>query len=284
METNKSMSTHNEKIFLYGDESHSNEIITYSFLIIPSQKAKAVEHAISETKNRHNLNSDTKLHCRELFNAHARKKTELAKFTEEEILNILRDLMTASFSAGARAWVGYLNTRGAPDQLLFESIDKAKPEAWSVRDLKIQMLFCYQAASATLTHIVPPKNIKAYVDGDKTKILYLDNKRRQLDTLRSFFPVEHSNEKISPEPLHGQKPLILDLADVLAYAAARGLTDTVLKNKHHFISIVNSIDPGYSEVIFDHPFNGGAVFSIRSYDPSDRVKAYLSNFIERDSL
>ena len=272
------MSTVEETIFLYGDESHAHEIVTYGFVIVPAQNIASVELALKEVKARYGLSDDVRIHCRNMFNKDARAKTVFAKFSTEHVLRFLNELMTASFVAGARGWVGYLDTQKAPDILLFESNGGAGADKWDVRDLKNRMLFCYQAASAPLTHMFPPSYVKAFVDGDKTKIPHFD-KRRQADSLRTFFPVEHNDAKFVPEAVHGLKPSPLDLADLLAYAAARGLSKTASANKSAFVSIVEAIDPGYSEVIFETPPASGAMLKVRAYDPADRVKSYVSQFL-----
>lgn len=265
-------------VLLYGDESHSNEIVTYGFVTVPAPNSAVLDNAVKDAKARHGLPQDTRIHCRSLFNKDARAKTAFAQFSDADVLRFLNELMAASFEAGVRGWIGYLDSQKAPDTLLFESTRGAAPEKWDVSNLKNRMLFCYQAAIAPLTNMFPPSSVKAFVDGDKTKIPYFD-KKRQADNLRSFFPVEHKNTKFLPEAVHGSKPLPLDLADVLAYAAARGLSKVALTNKNAFVSIVEAIDPGYSEVIFEVPSAGGAMLSIRAYDPTDRVKSYVSQFL-----
>jgi hypothetical protein len=272
------MSTVEKTVFLYGDESYASEIVTYGFVIIPTQNIASVESALKEVKTRHGLPEDVGIHCRNLFNKKARTKTAFAKFSTNEMFRFLDELMTASFVAGARGWVGYLDTQKAPDALLFASDGRTGIDRWDVSDLKNRMMFCYQAASAPLMHIFPPSRVKAFVDGDRTKIPHFE-KRRKVDSLRSFFPVEHNNIKFFPEAVHGLKPSPLDLADLLAYAAARGLSKAALMNKSLFVSIVEAIDPGYSEVIFERPSASGAMFKIRAYDPADRVKSYVNQFL-----
>jgi hypothetical protein len=264
-------------VLLFGDESHSHEVVTYAFVIVPAQRAAAVELALENAKKSYGLRADTRIHCREIFNAHARRKTEFKSFSSEDLFSFLRRLMAEAFNAGARGWVGYLDSRSVPDILLFESTTGKGVDKWNVRNLKTRMFFCYQAASGPLTHIFSPSQTKAFVDGDKTKISHFD-KRRKVDSLRPFFPVEHNNAKFFPQILHGDKPPLLDLADLLAYAAARGLTKTVTSDKSAFVSIVEALDPGYSEVIFEPPA-GGALFKIRAYDPQDRVKSYVKQFL-----
>lgn len=276
----QSMTQGAKDVALYGDESHFNEIVTYAFIIIPQKNRQLVESSVSQVKERYGLDGCAKIHCRELFNKCARSKTHFSKFTDEKVLKFLDEIMIQSFIAGARGWVGYMDTRKAPDSLLFESEDTAKPLTLDLRRLKTKMHLCFQAAIGPLTHIFPPTCVESYVDGDRTKIPYL-NLNRQVDRLRGFFPVEHNNEMFLAEPVHGLKPLFLDLADVLAYAAARGLAEASTTNRDAFISIVKSLDPGYSEVVFDLSSAGGAMFSIRAFDPDDRVKSYINQFIQQ---
>lgn len=273
------MTQEKKDVALYGDESHFNEIVTYAFIIIPQKNHELVEASVSKVKKIYGLDEGTKIHCRELFNKYARSKTQFSEFTDEKVLKFFDEIMIQSFLAGARGWVGYLDTRKAPATLLFESEELTKPLTLDLGNLKTKMHLCFQAAIGPLTHIFPHSRVESYVDGDKTKILYL-NQNRQVDNLRSFFPVEHNNERFLPKPVHGLKPLFLDLADVLAYSAARGLAEASTTNRNSFISIVKSLDPGYSEVVFDHSSAGGAMFSIRAFDPDDRVKLYINQFIK----
>jgi hypothetical protein len=264
-------------IHLYGDESHSNEIVTYAFIIAPEKHLQSIEDAIANVKIRHKPPPKTGVHCRRIFNEHARNKTEFKEFSTEELFIFLDELMTESFLAGARGWVGYLDSKTIPSKLLCNSSNDRNIETWDVTNLKNKMLFCYQAACAPLTHIIAPTKIEAFVDGDKTKIPYFD-KKRQVDYLKSFFPVEHNNLAFTPRILHADKPLILDLADVLAYAAAHGLSKTISSYTKNYVSIVNAIAPGYSEVIFEPP-TGGPICKIRAYDSGDRIKSYINDFL-----
>ncbi|MBT1262531.1 hypothetical protein KHP07_19355 [Pseudomonas sp. VS40] len=266
-------------VALYGDESHFNEVVTYAFIIIPQKKHQLVESYVNKVKKRFGVDEGARIHCRELFNKHARSKTYFSELTNEMVLKFLDEIMIQSFIAGARGWVGYMDARKAPDSLLFDSENAAKPLTLHLDNLKTKMHLCFHAAIGPLTHIFPPTRVKSYVDGDKTKILFL-NQKRQVDNLRSFFPVEHKNEMFFSEPVHGLKPLFLDLADILAYAAARGLAEASTGNKDSFISMVKSLDPGYSEVVFDLSSAGGAMFNIRAFDPDDRVKSYINQFIQ----
>lgn len=266
-------------IALYGDESHFNEIVTYAFLVIPRENSRPVELAVNKVKNKYGLDDDAKIHCRELFNKRARSKTLFCEFTDSKVLNFLDDIMISAFMAGARGWVGYMDSRKAPDTMYFESVEASKPLTLELGNLKAKMQLCYQAAIGPLTHVFPPACVESFVDGDKTKIPFL-NKNSQADSLRSFFPVEHSNQKFFPKPVHGSKPVFLDLADLLAYAAARGLAEASISNKNSFISIVKSMDPGYSEVVFDDASPHGEMIKIRSFDPGDRVKTYIKKFIQ----
>lgn len=281
----------NKKCFqIFGDESNFQEIVTYAFIIVPSKLQEEVEKRITKVKLDSGLKATDKIHCRELFNKHAKAKTAFHNFSKEQILALLQQLCTEIYLTGARGWVGYLNSKKARDGLIFESDEplsskKSPFTIWDIRNKKLHMLFTYQAAIAPLTHIISPDNVDAWIDSDRTVVPNLDNKSRQVDTLKSFFPVEHNNKKFFPTPIKGDKPSLLDIADVLAYSAAHGLSATFTKDKPAFVSIVNSLNPGYSEVIFNA--QGGAMMSFRPHDPNGSIKDFIKRFdchTHRDSI
>lgn len=269
-----------EKRFqLYGDESQFQGMVTYAFIIVPTILQHDIENEIAKIKQEFGLKLSDEVHCRKLFHKDAKEKTALRHLSKEEVFTLLQRLTFTIYLAGARAWVGYLNSSKASDLLYFESADSTKGEVvtWNISDIKLQMLFAYRAAIAPLTHFIPPDKVAAWVDGDTSKVPYLEN-FKQVNSLKSFFPVEHNNKKFFPTPVKNGKPVLLEIADILAYSAAHGLSSTYTKDKHHFESIVRNLNPGYSEVVFN-TLAGGPYMSSRSFDPSDDIKTYVKGFI-----
>jgi hypothetical protein len=281
------MNAADKPIIVFGDESHSNEIVTFAFFIVPALKMDALDLALRQVKIRYGLPEDVRIHCREMFNEHARAKTAFAKFSTEHMLRFLNDLMQASFDAGARGVVGHLNAKNAPDKFLmgpWQTVGEVKPdegplEEFDASSLKVRMMFCYYAATASLSHCVAQSKIKAYVDGDSTKIPYFDNKRRKVDGLRSFFGLDTSDARFEPEIVRDIKPPPLDLADVLAYASARALSKTASRNRIAFDSIVAAIQAGRCEVQFNDTDPNSSAMRFGVYDPGDLIKSYLNQFV-----
>jgi hypothetical protein len=272
----------------FGDESHSNDIVTFAYVIVPAVKMASLELALKEVKSRNGLPEDARIHCRSMFNEAARAKTVFATFTTEDVLRILYDLMSASFDAGARGWIGYLSTRNAPDSFFMEPWDKPDADKskvllldkWDVSGLKSKMMLAYLAATVLLSSTVLHSKVHAFIDGDRSKIPSFDQRHRQVDSLRSFFGLDTNDSRFEPESVHGTKPLPLDLADVLAYASARALTNTALRNKIAFASMTDAFQPGYCEVEFNETdVNGhGMRFRVSNY-AADQVKAYMNQFV-----
>ena len=272
-----------KRVHLYGDESHFQGTVTYGFVIIPTAYQQKIEDELVKAKQRHGLKSSDEIHCRALFQRHAKEKSSLRHLSKAEIFTLLNDLTRTAYCAGARGWVGYLHTNRVPDSLLFETLDprKRQVDTWDISDLKVKMLFAYEAAIAPLTHFITPEDVGCFVDGDTSKVSHMNGTRRQVDQLRSFFPVEHNDRKFNPIPLRKPKPIFLELADVLAYSSAHGLSNTITTDKSQFVSAVNNLKPGYSEAIFNIP-NGGPFMSARAYDPQDGVKNYLKSYLDRE--
>jgi hypothetical protein len=282
------MSQIEKPIFVYGDESHSNEIVTFAYVIVPAVKMASLDLALKDVKSRYGLPEDARIHCRSMFNVDARAKTVFAKFSNEQVLRFLFDLMSASFDAGVRGWIGYLNTQNAPDAFLMgpwqgpdsDKLNGPLPDKWDVSSLKNKMMLSYYAATLLLSSSVAHSKVNAFIDGDKTKIPNLDMKRRKVDSLRSFFGLSTNDSRFEPETVHGIKPLQLDLADLLAYAAARALSKVALRSKSEFNSIVNVIRPAYCEVVFSqNDPNGHAMRFGVSDQPADEIKSYIQQFI-----
>ncbi len=282
------MSLIEKPIFVYGDESHSNEIVTFAYVIVPAVKMASLDLAFKEVKSRYGLPQDARIHCRSMFNKDARAKTVFATFSTEQVLRFLFDLMSTSFDSGVRGWIGYLNTQNAPDAFLmgsWEGPDSDKlngplPDKWDVSSLKNRMMLSYYAATVLLSSAVPHSKVNAFIDGDKTKIPHMDMKRRKVDGLRSFFGLDTNGSRFEPQTVHGVKPLQLDLADLLAYSAAQALSRSALRSKSEFSCIVNVIRPAYCEVVFSENDPTGHAMRFRVPDQlADEIKSYIQQFV-----
>jgi hypothetical protein len=270
------------KIELYGDESTYQEVVTYAFLITPpSQRGKVIEE-IARVQAKYDVDPDAEIHCREIFNSRAREKTPFRHLTKNEIFSLLFEVASSAFAAGGRAWIGYLNIDTAPKDIYFNWIgpptDKKLPQQWNISNVKTQMYFAYSAAITAITSFVPSSTVAAWVDGDRSKVPYVDESRRQVDSLRPFFPIDHNNKQFSPIACHENKPKLLQLADVLAFTAAHGMVKKDFPDKAEHLSVLNAMFPGYSEVFFPNMIEG-SLLSVRMEDHNDHIRKYMRSWL-----
>jgi hypothetical protein len=100
---------------------------------------------------------------------------------------------------------------------------------------------------------------------------------KQANTFKTFFPINHNDKQFTPIPVKENKPPLIDIADILAYAAAHSLSATYTKDKQfHTAMLGHTI--GYSEAIFiNSEVNSGATCSIRV--PNTHIEA-LKKYVE----
>lgn len=267
-----------QPIQIFGDESHFQGSITYALVIVPCSLLSEVDAAIVQVKKRYDIAPHAPIHCSALFNEERKARSACAHLDFEALISLLTDLMSESYCAGARGWIGYLDTANAPDQMQFES--QKVPggiDTFDTSSIKARTVWASQAAMAPITHFIEPQKIQAWIDHEETKIEFLGQKKKRVDKLVRFFPVVHNDLVFEPIPLSKNKPNFLEIADVLAYAASHSLCRSIYNKKQRFSEIVNCIQPGFSEVLFNVP-DRGAMGAVRAFDRDDRIKNYLVPF------
>jgi hypothetical protein len=70
-------------------------------------------------------------------------------------------------------------------------------------------------------HGLENEEFRLWIDPDHTKIEWGTGRRQA-----SRMPVTHEGRSITPEAFEGDKPMLLDVADALAYSAAHFLSST----------------------------------------------------------
>jgi len=268
-----------KKFQIYGDESNCNGVVTYAFIVVPTICLTNIENIISKIKQEYGVETTEKIHTNILMHGDKRAKSAFKHLTKLDIFEMLNKLSVSIAIAGARGWVGYLHLKQSPDILLFESVGVGKNNvtSWDIRDIKLKMLFAYQAAIAPLTHMIPYEHVDAWLDSDLTKVLHLDANNRKINLLRSFFPIEHSDKKFFPNISHVNKPVLLEIADVLAYSSAKVLSKTINQDKTYFQSIVKSLNICYSKVHF-LPISG-PMMSAEVIGNEEDFKRYIATYL-----
>lgn len=267
-----------QPIQIFGDESHFQGSITYALVIVPCTLLSEVDAAIVQVKKRYDVTPDASIHCSILFNEEKKAKSACAHLNFEALISLLADLTLESYLAGARGWIGYLEATNAPDQMQFESQEvPGGVDTFDTSSIKVRTVFASQAAMAPITHFIEPQKIQAWIDHEETKISLFGQRRKRVDQLVRFFPVIHNDLVFEPVPVSENKPKFLEIADVLAYAASHALYKGAYNKKQRFAQIVNCMQPGFSEVLFNVP-DRGAMGAVRAFDREDRIKNYLIPF------
>lgn len=202
-------------LYLYGDESSFGNAITYGLVIVDDKRLDEVEVALGEVKEMFGGKPSNRIHCRELFNKHARNKTEWSHLNETEVIELLTVTGNYLRTAGATFNLGHVDRAKLPPHLEIPMAGAAPVKI--LAEPKQLAAFAYTIALAGLEN----HKFHLWIDPDHTKIEWGPGRRQA-----SRFPVTYEGLSITPEPSDGDKPMLLDVADVLAYSAAHFLSST----------------------------------------------------------
>lgn len=89
-------------VVLYGDESTSEELVTYCLLCVPSQTNIRLQQQMSEIYRTFGGKKESRLHCRELFSGERRSRTDWKHLNEQETWDFVKEvasLIPANFSS-----------------------------------------------------------------------------------------------------------------------------------------------------------------------------------------
>jgi hypothetical protein len=201
-------------LHLFGDESSFGTATTYAIVIVNAEQQLAMEMALSEVKVMFGGSPELRIHCRELFNAHARAKTGWQHLNNEDALQLLSVAGNYLRTAGTCFNVGVVDRSTLPKNL--EIPIQGKKYAIPAGP-KQMAAFAYTLALAGLEK----EEFRLWIDPDTTKIEW-GGARRQAGRV----PLTFDGIAITPESFEGTKPPLLDVADVLAYSAAHSLCKT----------------------------------------------------------
>lgn len=260
--------TERSNFHIFGDESHFSGAVVYALVIVKQKSQPMLEAEIQKVKKSFGLDPLTVIHCREIFNKHAKAKSALKGKSKNEVCELLSRVLATCTGTGASFWIGHVDGSKVPDGLIFQ-VDGASDNHSNVlklTDVKMKIQCAYNAAMGPVLHILGNGFCKAWLDGDTTKIEHF-GKCRQANSLKPFFPIGHNDKRFVPTIVTGEKPALIEVADILAYAAAHHLSKTYTNDKPSFSAMLNG-QIGYSEAVFEGPEfeNSEAMFPVRVPD------------------
>jgi hypothetical protein len=236
-------------LHLFGDESCFDTAISYAVTVIPPERQAEIEAAFGEVKACFGGPRAARIHCRELFSGEQRKKSPWAHLSPPDLFPLL--VMTGNYLrlSGARFKVGLIDTRDVGQQ--FSGVGSIGSHPAGQKQL---VAYAHVAALAGIEKYPGGEEIKLWKDPDKTLIEWGD-KRRQAGNV----PVSVDGKLIQSEPIVGDKPHLLDVADILAYTTSHAFCSRGLSDRTPFINAFDAFVPELTRMDF-HPqaFLGGA--------------------------
>lgn len=225
---------------IYGDESIQNSAVIYGLVVSPCERTASAEIALREVKIRFGGNEQMRLHCRKLFAGDSRKSTSWAHLEPDDVFSLCFEVARVFSASGISFRVGYVDRRGLSDHMLFAGRLPKIPTG-----PKQLMAFAYGAALAGLEREPGVANVRLWIDPDSTKIEWGGKRRKAMNV-----PIMFEGNQIQPQIISGEKPLLLDVADILAYCAGHSLSSELRRDKEKFGKIFACFNPEVRPITF----------------------------------
>ncbi|MGQ0442495.1 MAG: hypothetical protein ACT4OH_03475 [Methylophilaceae bacterium] len=221
------------KYHIFGDESIAGNIVVYALIIAPIDSIEQAEFALSKTKEEFGGSSSTRIHCKELLHEDARKYTEWAHLSNEKAWELVLKVKDNLANLGLLTRVGYAEK----DDLLSYMQGVGSIDGMQLTNEKQLIPMAFYTATGQV--VIDPEyagSCKLWIDPNKDMIKWF-NSNAQVGRLLKSNLVDLSNRSIdtvmTPENLASkEKPLLLDLADLLAYTSSRVLNSVSKVTKY----------------------------------------------------
>lgn len=249
----------------FGDESESNNAVTYGLVIIRERQRQRAESILAETKVSFGGSPHANLHCREIFAGDARRKSPWSHLSKTDVFELYRQLCNTIAGANFGRIIGFADTRDIPRNLPGD--DKFPALKFGKKQIAA---FCASAALIPVRRHTALDAFDLWVDPDRTKIDWIGRKV-QAHRAISVWIADDTKEsaKITPQPVVGEKPALLQLADMLAYISARALSVEVRKDKDVFLDMYTKMNPAV--IRFMRGSDGGLGIRAPNFHPGFNI-------------
>lgn len=221
------------KYHVFGDESIAGNIIVYALVITPVESIERVEFALSKTKEEFGGSSSSRIHCKELLHQDARKYTEWAHLSNEKAWELVLRVKDNLANLGLLTRVGYVERS---DLLPYIHGVGSIGEMNLTNEKQLIPMAFYAATGQVAVDPEYAGLCKLWIDPNKDMINWF-NVNAQVGRLLKLNQMDLNNRSIDtvmmPENLVSkEKPLLLDLADILAYTSSRVLNSASKVTKY----------------------------------------------------
>lgn len=239
----------NETYWAFGDGSEVAGGVFYGLVLLPESAMEQAQRSIEAVKLKHGGKTDSPIHCRELFNHHAREKTEWKHLSDAQCMELCGDILRGISRFEPKHLLGYLPRQCFPKR--FRLIGKnGHPDLIHDADSKCLTLWTFFRIAALLdpaevvTPIAAPRPNnypswtlviqrtergmrvrKVFLDREQTKVRWFSKSLQWISMARDLVidgPLGRSNLPL--QPAISEKHPLIDVADIFTYSIARQLT------------------------------------------------------------
>lgn len=255
---------------VYGDESIAGNTIVYGLVIVPSERVELVETILGDVKEGFKASRCARFHCREVFHKDARRKTEWSHLTDDETYKLALTITKNLAGKGLSTRIGHVDMK----DINHEISGLRGQKSMAIKDAKELIPFAYQGAAAQLIFDDKYNNrCRLWVEPNSDLVHWFGS-RRQVERLLKTNSIDFDAESIvtamTPENLDSkERPVLLELADLLAYSSARVLeniytkrnrpsdrvTEAIYRSMNPSVGKFEQIDPSRTKEFVVHSRN-----------------------------
>lgn len=211
----------------FGDDSAYKDILVYAYAVFHRHHIEKAERRLSRLKRKFKIPHDVPVHCRVLFSGHQREKIGLSHLSPIDVKKFIAKVIERMNTVPC--WLRYSYCR--VDELIDYSEIYPDDE---------ELIFHYDPkailGSLSQSCFLPHKgdmslplaeDIEIFTSSDKTKVKFVNNKKRRADRLCSGFTAVGTREKktVKLVPTVVEKECsLLQVADVFAYICSHALS------------------------------------------------------------
>lgn len=235
----------------YGDESLGITHITYAVFSMPEEYQRPVEDKIAEIKRAYGGTETDRLHCRELFHSGHRQKTPWAKLTNDRVFALYGDVAKAINEGPVRRIVAYARRADFPKDFLVGALDNGQ-EVPPIPNIKNYLMrdkeFAAQCAHGALLPLSKTpgfNNVRFWPDQDRSKIQWFvgSHQASRAASLLVSVGKDGQAERVQLMRAEGIKPVLLDVADLIAFVSQRASTGGSSPDDRRFADLFREIAP-----------------------------------------
>lgn len=233
----------------FGDGSENVSGVFYGLILIPEQSIQPIQAQLDELKRKYKGVAKSRLHCRELFHSHARKKSCWAHLSEQEVVKLCGDALKIVSATQPIYLLSFIPREHFPKK--FRLIGKnGHPDLIHEIDEKWLTLWAYHGIAASLdpvTIVKPPdyktiprarnlpfwqkivvrnqlgiKVSKIFLDREQTNIRWFSKTFQWITVAKELVIRTPWFESFLPlEVMGNDKHPLIDLADIFTYSQSR---------------------------------------------------------------